>query len=198
LAPVLRALGADEFADSGQTYPGHAYQEALRASRQRRVPIAYPRGGTVWTTDDGVTFRFYSPTLPLLTNTQNDINNNSLVFRLEYRGFRMLFTGDAGSEAEAHLLASGADLGADVLKVGHHGSAYSSTSEFIRAVSPKIAVISVGRDNLFGHPARSTLEILEGVGARVYRTDEEGAVTLRSDGRRLDVTTMFPPDPTVH
>jgi competence protein ComEC len=193
LAPVLRTLGADEFADSGQTYPGHAYQDALAVARDGHVPMLYPRGGDVWRTGDGVTFRFYGPTLPLLTNTRNDINNNSLVFRLEYGQFRMLFTGDAGSEAEARILASGADLHADVLKVGHHGSAYSSTPEFIRAVSPSVAVISVGRDNLFGHPARSTIETLEGAGARVYRTDEEGAVTLRSDGRRLDVSTMFPP-----
>jgi beta-lactamase superfamily II metal-dependent hydrolase len=108
------------------------------------TPVLYPRGGTVWHTGDGVTFRFYGPTLPLLVNTRNDINSNSLVFRLEYGRFRMLFTGDAGAEAGARILASGADLHADVLKVGHHGSAYSSTPEFIRAVSPRYAIISVG------------------------------------------------------
>ena len=182
LPAVLRTLGAGVFADSGQTYPGHAYHDALDVAAQRGVPIVYPRGGTVWSTGDGVSFRFYGPTLPLLTNTRNDINNNSLVFRLEYRDFRMLFTGDAGAEAEARILASGADVHADVLKVGHHGSAYSSAPQFIRAVSPKYAVISVGRDNLFGHPAASTIETLEHAGARVYRTDEDGAVTIDSDG----------------
>jgi competence protein ComEC len=191
LAPVLRAVGAGLFADSGQTYPGHAYHDALDVAAQRRVPMLYPRGGDVWTSGDGVTFRFYGPTLPLLTNTRNDINNNSLVFRLEYGRFRMLFTGDAGSEAEARILASGADLRADVLKVGHHGSAYSSTPEFIRAVSPQIAIVSVGRDNLFGHPARSTLETLRGAGAKVYRTDEDGAVTIRSDGTGATAQTFI-------
>jgi competence protein ComEC len=184
---VLRALGAEVFADSGQTYTGHAYQDALAVSRERHVPIVYPRGGTVWQTDDGVTFRFYGPTLPLLTNTRNDINNNSLVFRLEYGRFRMLFTGDAGAEAEARILASGADLHADVLKVGHHGSAYSSTPEFIGAVSPRIAIISVGRDNLFGHPAPSTIATLRAAGAAVYRTDENGAVTISSGGSDLRI-----------
>lgn len=192
---MLRTLGAGLFADSGQRYPGHAYQDALAVARDGHVPMLYPRGGDVWRTDDDVTFRFYGPTLPLLTNTRNDINNNSLVFRLEYGRFRMLFTGDAGSEAEARILASRADLHADVLKVGHHGSAYSSAPEFIRAVAPSVAVISVGRDNLFGHPARSTVETLEHAGVRVYRTDERGAVTMRTDGGRLDVTTMFPPAP---
>ena len=182
LAPVLRVLGADVFADSGQTYPGHAYHDALDVAAFRHVPIVYPRAGAVWRTDDGVTFRFYGPTLPLLTHTQNDINNNSLMFRLEYERFRMLFTGDAGAEAEARVLASGADVSADVLKVGHHGSAYSSTPDFIHAVSPRIAIISVGRDNLFGHPASSTIATFHAAGAAVYRTDEDGAVTIGSDG----------------
>jgi beta-lactamase superfamily II metal-dependent hydrolase len=72
-----------------------------------------------------------------------------------------------------------------VLKVGHHGSAYSSTPQFVNAVSPQYAVISVGRDNLFGHPAAVTIETLERAGARVYRTDEDGAVTIDSDGDDL-------------
>jgi len=182
---VLRTLGANVLADSGQSYPGHAYHDTLDVAAQHHVPIVYPRGGSVWTTDDGVTLRFYSPALPLLTKTRNDINNNSLVFRLEFGHFRMLFTGDAGAEAEARILASGADVRADVLKVGHHGSAYSSTPQFVNAVSPQYAVISVGRDNLFGHPAAVTIETLERAGARVYRTDEDGAVTIDSDGDDL-------------
>jgi len=182
IPPVLRSLGAGIVADSGQRYPGYAYHDALDVAARQGVPIVYPRAGAVWTTDDGVAFRFYGPTLPLLTNTRNDINNNSLVFRLEYGHFRMLFTGDAGAEAEARILATGADVRADVLKVGHHGSAYSSTPEFIRAVAPAYAIISVGRDNLFGHPAASTIETLERAGARTYRTDLDGAVTVDSDG----------------
>jgi competence protein ComEC len=180
--PVLRTLGADFFADSGQTYAGHAYRDALGTARTAHVPIVDPRGGNVWHTDDGVTLRFYGPTLPFLTGTKSDINSNSLVFRLEYGRFRMLFTGDAGSEAEARMLEAGDDLAADVLKVGHHGSAYSSTRAFIERVHPRAAVISVGRDNLFGHPARSTLETLERSGAAIFRTDEDGAIEIESDG----------------
>jgi competence protein ComEC len=71
---------------------------------------------------------------------------------------------------------------ADVLKVGHHGSAYSSTPQFIRAVAPEAAVISVGRNNLFGHPAPETLKTLGSLGIRIYRTDLDGAVTIDSDG----------------
>jgi competence protein ComEC len=79
----------------------------------------------------------------------------------------------------------------DVLKVGHHGSAYGSTAAFISAVHPAYAIISVGRHNLFGHPAISTLETLQRFGARVYRTDENGAATLVTDGVEISVSTML-------
>jgi DNA internalization-related competence protein ComEC/Rec2 len=123
VAPVLRTLGADAFADSGQAYAGDAYQDALGVVHARHIPLLEPRGGDIWHTNDGVTFRFFGPTAPYLTGTRSDINSNSLVFRLEYAHFAMLFTGDAGAETEQRMLARGYDLRADVLKVGHHGSA---------------------------------------------------------------------------
>ncbi len=193
IAPVLRTLGADGFADSGQTYPGHAYNDALAVARSKRIAMHEPRAGNVWRTDDGVTFRFYGPSLPYISGGTNDINDNSLVFRLEYKSFRMLFTGDAGEAAERRMLAQGDDVRSDVLKVGHHGSAYGSTPAFVRAISPRIAIVSVGRHNLFGHPAPSTLETLERAGARILRTDRDGAVTVESDGVTFNATTFAAP-----
>jgi competence protein ComEC len=188
--PVLRTLGANGFADSGQSYPGHAYADALAIAREKSIPIEEPRAGTVWRTDDGVTFRFYGPSLPYISGGRNDINDNSLVFMLEYEHFRMLFTGDAGESAERRLLASGVDLHADVLKVGHHGSAYGTTPEFVRAVHPTSAVISVGRHNLFGHPAPSTIATLADAGIRVYRTDRDGAITIEVDRGRVAISAF--------
>ena len=147
-----------------------------------RVPVVYPRAGDVWRTDDGVTLHFVGPSLPFIDG-KNAINDNSVAFILEYKQFRMLFTGDAGSAAEQRFLAEGVDLHADVLKVGHHGSAYGSSPAFIAAVHPRYAIISVGRHNMFGHPAPSTIETLERIGTRVYRTDENAAVQVISDGR---------------
>jgi competence protein ComEC len=193
LAPVLRALGANGFADSGQTYPGHAYHDALDVAREEKIPLLEPRGGEVWRTGDGVTFRFYGPTLPYINGSRSDINSNSLVFRLEYGSFRMLFTGDAGAETEARLLASGADLHATVLKVGHHGSAYGTTPAFVRAVAPRIAIVSVGRNNLFGHPSPLTLATLGAAGVRTYRTDRDGAVTVSTDGTHFDAAPFIAP-----
>ncbi|GAC1388226.1 MAG: hypothetical protein NVSMB31_01850 [Vulcanimicrobiaceae bacterium] len=178
VAPVLRRLAADEFADTGQQYGGFAYRDAISVAHANSTPLVYPRAGAVWRTNDGVTLSFLGPQIPFIAGSRSDINNNSLVFMLQYKSFRMLFTGDAGAEAEQRILVQGTDLHADVLKVGHHGSAYSSTLEFIRAVHPKYALISVGRRNLFGHPAPSTLANLERIGANIYRTDKDGATTI--------------------
>jgi competence protein ComEC len=203
-APVLRVLGADIFADGGQSYPGHAYHDALDVVREQHVRVITPRDGDVWSTDDGLTFRFYGPSEPFISGSRNDINENSIVFMLDYHDpkckdlraapcsrFRMLFTGDAGAVKESRLLEEGVDLHADVLKVGHHGSAYGTTPNFVRAVSPKIAINSVGRDNLFGHPAPETLATLERASARIYRTDENGAITVSTDGTATRISSMF-------
>ncbi|MBV8689819.1 MAG: DNA internalization-related competence protein ComEC/Rec2 [Candidatus Eremiobacteraeota bacterium] len=187
IAPVLRRLHAEEFADSGQRYGGYAYNDALAVAHEQQVRIIVPRVGELWRTNDGVTLTFVGPRRPLISGTRNDINNNSIVFMLQYKSFRMLFTGDAGAEAEQRILNEGVDLHAGVLKVGHHGSAYSSTPEFIAAVRPRYAIISVGRHNLFGHPAPQTLETLQRFGAHVYRTDDSGAIVLRTDGYSTSV-----------
>jgi competence protein ComEC len=185
-SPVLRRLRVAEIADSGQTYGGHAYHDCLDTAHTGGVPIVYPRAGTVWQTNDGVTLRFIGPSMPFIGG-RNAINDNSIAFILQYGSFRMLFTGDAGSAAEQRFLAEGIDLHADVLKVGHHGSAYGSSPEFIAAVHPHYAIVSVGRHNMFGHPAPSTVETLQRIGATVYRTDENGAATITTDGKHQAV-----------
>ncbi len=189
LAPVFRKIRVSEFADGGQRYGGHAYQDALNVAHAEHIALVYPRAGYEWSTNDGVKLHFIGPSLPFVQG-RNAINDNSVAFILEYKHFRMLFTGDAGSTAERRFLDQGIDLHADVLKVGHHGSSYGTTPEFIAAVRPRFAIISVGRHNLFGHPAPSTIERLTEAGARIYRTDENGAVTITSDGNSEAISTM--------
>ncbi len=183
---MLRKIRVAAIADSGQTYGGHAYQDCLNTAAAGHVTVVQPRAGMVWRTDDGLTLTFIGPSLPFIEG-KNAINDNSVAFILQYRGFRMLFTGDAGVAAERLFLDEGIDLHAEVLKVGHHGSAYSSSPEFVAAVHPRYAIISVGRHNLFGHPASSTVETLRESGAIVYRTDGQGATTILSDGRLASV-----------
>jgi competence protein ComEC len=164
----------------------------MAAARTHAIPIVVARRGMRWTSGDGVTLDILAPSTPFLADTGDDVNENSIVTRLSYddgsRIFRELFMGDAGEASEGRLLASGADLRADVLKVGHHGSRYASTPAFIATVSPHIAVISVGRHNTFGHPAPITLETLMAYGVKVYRTDHCGAV----ESTAAVPTTMLP------
>jgi competence protein ComEC len=192
VAPVLRKLVVAELADGGQRYRGHAYQDALATARAKDVPIIAPRAGDVWRTDDGVVLQMIGPSLPFISGGTNDINDNSVAFTLRYRSFCMLFTGDAGTAAEQRFLAEGVNLRCAVLKVGHHGSAYSSSPAFLAAVQPRYAIISVGRHNIFGHPAPSTVARLRSIGARIYRTDENGAVTVVTDGSRTHISPMLP------
>ncbi len=194
VAPVLRRIRVAQFDDGGQRYSGHAYRDAVATAQAAGVPILYPRAGLRWQTDDGVVLRFIGPSLPFIGGG-NAINSNSVAFVLDYHAFHMIFTGDAGTEAERRFLSEGIDLRAGVLKVGHHGSAYGSSPAFIAAVAPRVAIVSVGRHNLFGHPAPSTLETIRRFGARVYRTDEDGAVSVVSDGKRFEVSSLLAPEP---
>lgn len=186
---MIRKIRVAEIADSGQLYNGRAYHDCLDTAHANRVPIVQPRAGDVWRTSDGIAFTFIGPSLPFIGG-RNAINDNSVAFIVQYRHFRMLFTGDAGVAAEQRFLDEGIDLHAELLKVGHHGSAYSSSPAFIAAVHPRYAILSVGRHNLFGHPAPSTIETLQHYGAKIYRTDENGAVTIESDGTMSAVATQ--------
>ena len=118
---------------------------------------------------------------------EEEQNEESVVAEVKFGKTSMLLTGDAGCEAEAKILARGANLRADVLKVGHHGSSSALTESFLRAVHPKIAVISVGRRNQFGHPSRETLVRLKRTHVRTYRTDLDGTLTMETDGETLRV-----------
>jgi len=114
-----------------------------------------------------------------------DVNDMSIVLRIDYGYTSFVFMGDAETMSEYMILDSGLPVQADVLKVGHHGSASSSSFGFISAVKPQYAVISCGQDNSYGHPHEATLEALEGV--RVLRTDELGTIIIRSDGQAISV-----------
>jgi competence protein ComEC len=186
----VRALHVDAIADSGQRYGGRAFNDGLREAALHRVPVHVARCGDRWVTDDGVTLSVLSPCGALFADGKNDLNENSVVIMLAYQDFRMLFMGDAGFQAEQRLLESGIDLHADVLKVGHHGSAYSSAPAFAAAVHPRYTLISVGRHNLFGHPAATTLATLHGTGAMTYRTDLCGAITVEPS-RDVGATTTL-------
>jgi competence protein ComEC len=125
---------------------------------------------------------------PLQPAIRASRNNEALVLRVEYGLASFLLASDIEAPRELELVASGTPLVATVLKVAHHGSRSSTTPEFLRAVGPGVAVISVGARNAYGHPDAGVLARLAAAGARVYRTDRDGAVVLETDGRALTVT----------
>jgi competence protein ComEC len=107
-------------------------------------------------------------------------NNDSLVLKIQYNDISVLFTGDIETEAEENLIHLGKWLRSDIIKVPHHGGRTSSTEEFLQMVRPKVAVISVGRNNPFNHPHIETIRRYKDVGAQVFRTERDGAITLLS------------------
>lgn len=117
----------------------------------------------------------------------NDINDSSIVLKMTYGDNTFLFTGDATSNVEEIILNK--DIKSDVLKVAHHGSSYSSTTEFLDKVDPKYAIISVGKNNSYNHPASITLQKLSNRDITVYRTDLDGTIIFTSDGTNLSVQT---------
>ena len=193
-APIINAIPVGMIFDSGQTYSGRAYRDAMAAAGSHHVPVVLARRGMQWASGDGVTLEVLAPSMPFLADTGDDVNENSIVVMLRADGFRELFMGDAGEASEARLLAAGIDLHADAVKVGHHGSRYASTTGFVAAVHPQIAVISVGRHNTFGHPAEATIEAWHDTGADILRTDQCGAISLvdRSPTTMLSCPRTYP------
>lgn len=113
----------------------------------------------------------------------SDLNNYSAVLRLSYGETAFLFMGDAEELSEHEITA---DVSADVLKVGHHGSHTSTSEEFLKRVNPSIAIISCGKNNSYGHPHDTTVSLLERRNIKIYRTDELGNITVTSDGHKIN------------
>ena len=116
----------------------------------------------------------------------DNLNDDSLVMRLEYGDTSFLFTGDMTSKAEKDLINDGADLRCDVLKVGHHGSSGSSCYQFLYEAQPGVGVISCEKGNSYGHPHEETLSRLNDADVTVYRTDLEGSIVIFSDGMKVE------------
>ncbi|WP_179632075.1 cell wall-binding repeat-containing protein [Clostridium peptidivorans] len=161
------------------------FQDVVTAINNKGMTITTPIPGESVDLDPDVNLEILAPN----GDSYEDLNNYSIVFKLTYGSKSFLFTGDAEDVSEKEMLNRGYDLKADVLKVGHHGSNSSTTSEFLSAVSPKYAVISVGKGNTYGHPTQTTLDKLKNIGAAVYRTDELGTIVATCDGSNITFNT---------
>ena len=184
-ASVIRALGPPRYRDAAFVAAAGPYRESLEAARSARVDWRRVRPGETVAVD-GLTLEFLAPD-SAWTASLDDPNEASTVVRARYGAVQFLLVGDAEAGEERWLLDNAPDLSADVLKVGHHGSRTSSTPEFLDAVGAKLAVISVGAGNRYGHPDAGVIAALAERGASVLRTDQLGSIIVRTDGRTLTI-----------
>ena len=126
----------------------------------------------------------------LNTKEYDNENDNSNVVYTELNGYKFMFMGDAGVEKEKDILEKYNLSNIDVLKVGHHGSGTSSSKEFIKEIKPKYGVISVGKNNRYGHPNKEILNNLEG--SKIYRTDEDGSIMFKIKNNKLKIENCSP------
>lgn len=179
-APVIiTKFSVDKVFVSNYEKDNRTYQKLIQALDDKDLDYSTPKPGTQYTLGTA-TITFLAP------NDEYDNPNDASVALLIRNGNNtFLFTGDAGEDAENDILESGLAISADVYKVGHHGSKYSTSEDFFEAVDPSYAVISCAEGNSYGHPHAETLSTLRMNGVKVYRTDEEGTIIATSDGKKI-------------
>lgn len=196
---VIAQYGVKELVYNGIPSTSKYFINALKAAKANGTQQVKVKAGDVLDFGNGVSFEIVSPSQGLIdedtaaikAKKKVDVNNESVVGRLTFGNFAMLFTGDAEGPVEKDMVASyGKKLKCQVLKAGHHGSKTSSTAEFLKLVQPESVVMSLGVNNQYGHPHEALLNRLQKQGIKnIYRTDANGTITIVSDGSSYSITT---------
>lgn len=187
-AQILENLTVSNLVISKQIEKTDLYNQIMLVAMKKKINIIVVKAGDKLNID-GMQLIFLHPQEELIP--ENGMNNNSIVFKLQYNEFSMLFTGDIEEVAEKELIKIyGNNLKSNILKVAHHGSKTSSIEEFLKQVNPQIAVIGVGRENKFGHPSSSTIENLKNINCNIYRTDRNGEIIIKIN-KSIKIKTYF-------
>lgn len=186
VAQILGKIDVSSIILTRQLEENDIYRHILSIAKEKKIKLIYVKEGDVLKIG-GIKISIIHPENKLMIN--NPMNNNSIVCKVEYNSFSMLLTGDIEMEAEELILRKNINLKADVLKVAHHGSKTSTTGEFLKAINPKVALIGVGKNNNFGHPSNEVIQRLKENGTRIYRTDENGeiSITVNKKGRIIKI-----------
>lgn len=191
---ILQEIKVETVIIGKQYESSENYKEFQRIVNMKKVNTHVVEAGNKIQIETNLYFYVLWPT-SINMISDNAINNNSLVCKLVYKNFSMLFTCDIEEIAEKAILSKYVNkqevLNSNILKVAHHGSKTSSIKEFINAVNPKYAVIGVGKDNKFGHPSEKTLETLNNKNVKVYRTDISGETVIITDGDSVKVKSFL-------
>ena len=183
---VLNTFKVDKFYMPDDVSTTKTYENMLDALENNGAQVNEAKAGVSIISEDSLSIDILSPISSHAEDYGDDHNAWSVMCRIVYGENSFMFTGDAEAETESFL--SG-DLQSDVLKVGHHGSRTSTSEDFFYKVDPKIAIISCGEDNDYGHPHSEVVSLLESANVKIYRTDISGNITVTSDGKTLNVTT---------
>lgn len=184
---ILENFFVETLMESGSAAETKTFKLLLQAARETGTPVV-----KVKRSDE---LKGFSPARVLVLNPSPEslgrfgTNNDSIVLRIQYNKVAFLFTGDAEELAERSIANSEQEVKADVLKAGHHGSRSSTSTAFLERVSPKVVVFSCGKDNRYGHPHPEVLERCRERGIKYYRTDEQGCITITTNGRSLRLQT---------
>jgi competence protein ComEC len=184
LLPVLERYKVAQVLDAGEGYNTPEFAEYLALAGPHRSLVA---GGVTFDLGSGASLKTLWPPAIYDNAILDDPNDGSIVFLLEYGETSMLLTGDAGIEEESEWEVG--DI--DILKVGHHGSDTSTGQELLDRIQPEVAIMSVGKNNDYGHPSTFVVERLQRNGAKVYRTDLDGTVRIKTTGGEPDIATFF-------
>ena len=182
LIEVLKRYRVGAFIHNGRSGTAKAFLDLEKVLQENNIRVVTLSGGEKIRYQKSV-FNILSPISKLLFT--KELNDTTLVMELDSKNIKTLFTGDISQKIERRLL-NGFITEIDVLKVAHHGSKYSSSANFLSAINPALAIIEVGR-NSYGHPTQETLNRLNRIGVKVYRTDEDGTIELVADGESLKV-----------
>ena len=159
------------------------FEDVLDALDSKQVELETPQIGDTFNLGDAIFEVMH------ISDDDSDLNNTSIVLKLTYGNNKYLFMGDATDSVEKDIINDDNDIEADVIKIGHHGSKYSSTAEFIKKVNPEYAIISVGQNNSYDHPSTSTIDLLESNNIQIYRTNVDGTIISSSDGNTITFRT---------
>jgi len=187
LVEVLLRYKVKQVLEPGVPYDSAIYQEWCNLVEDKGIEYNIAQAGQEIDLGSGIKMEVLNPPATLYEGTSADVDNNGVVLRLSWSQVSFLFTADIRDEAEFELIGQRANLKSTVLKIAHHGSETSTSPQFLAAVDPEVAVISVGEDNPFGHPSPEVVErLIDRLGEdNVYRTDEDGTIEFITDGERL-------------
>jgi competence protein ComEC len=178
---IIKAYSIGSFYAPKVTSDTNAFKAMVEELKKKGLKINVATKDLSLDLGNNVSFEILSP----IEAKYEEVNNYSVVTKLTYKDTSFLFMGDAENLVESQILRDKVDVDADILKIGHHGSSSSTSSSFLKEVSPDFAIISLGKNNKYGHPHKETMEKLTDAKADVYRTDEDGTIVITSDGLNI-------------